>query len=136
MTDSEFTFDDIDEDKKKDYNDHIKISEIKLKLQEANLKKQEAEYKKQDTYSKYLENLRYHQETEHQKKLNEQIEASFKLKNIETKINIINNIGLKLDADTDKVFGIMNKLSESDEIDSLLLEKIKNEKDNYKSIYI
>lgn len=120
----------------------LKTVEIELKKKELLFKDQEITHKKYEIFSKYLENIRYEQETEHQRKINKYIEESFRLKNIENnlknieyKLNILNNLGLNSSIDKqinlEKLMAIFNE----DKVLEEFVSKINKDKEFLKNLY-
>lgn len=87
-----------------------KIEEVELKKQEIELKKQESELKKNEALYKYLECVRYDQETKHQKSINKSIDTTLILKNVETRLKIIYDIGMNMSSKTD--FETLKRMNE------------------------
>jgi hypothetical protein len=102
-----------------------KENECKLKEAETLLKLNETKFKEAETLLKLNENERYIMETSHQKKLNRLLEDAVHLKNLESRIEIINSLGIKLDKNTD--IEVILRLSEllGHDIPQELKEKLK-----------
>ena len=88
----------------------FKEKESLLKDEDVQHRKQETLLKEQDVKLKTLECLRYEQETKHQEGINKCIETTLRLRNLQIRLDIIHEIGLKFDGNSD--FDTLLEMSE------------------------
>jgi hypothetical protein len=107
------------------------------KKKELLLKDQELVQKQHDTFVRYQDILKYADEIKYVSQANEQIVEGLRLKNVNERIDILHNLGLKMNEDSSKIlkFSELLGLKNEESFENLVSDKIKKSKEMQKSLY-